>query len=484
MQELELTFHPSGLKELDHILNGGYLNHNAYLVRGGPGTGKTTLGMHYLQEGLQQNESVLFISFNEQKDKLIRNARTMNFNTDEIPILDLAPGRSFFKDGQSSSVFEDADVDLDPLIDQITKKVDELEPDRIFLDSLTQLRFLAPSKYQFHKYALSLTNYLLEHAHSILLVSESSSELPDDDLQFLSDGVINLEWDHHGRNLYITKLRGADFKSGIHSYEITSEGLKIYPKLEPHEEVRKINYSKLPFGVPEIDEMVHGGIERGCCTLITGPSGVGKTTLGMQFMKEAAGRGERSVLYLFDEKKELLVRRCESIGIPIRDMLDTGHLEIIEFTPEENSLNQFNDEVQRQVEKLDTSIIMIDSIRGYELMADTDNLSEALHPLNTYLKNMGVTALLINEVEYITGNFRITDVGISYMSDIVIFLRFMEFRGAMQKAIGIIKNRLSDYEKTLRQYEITRYGLKVGEPLDNLRGILTGSPSFVSDSKD
>ncbi len=484
-KEVEFSKLSSGIEGLDQILNGGYLDQNSYLIRGGPGTGKTTLGLHYLQEGLKQDNDVLYISLSEVSDKIIRNGESMGFGMDDMHFLDLTPGRSFFTERQSSVVFEDADIDLDPLIDQITEKVEQVQPQRIFVDSLTQFRFLSPSDYQFHKYALSLTGYLLEQAQSVLMVSEASSKFPDDDLQFLVDGVINLEWDTEERHIIVSKLRGADFSSGKHSYIINSEGMSVFPKLIPEKGERELSYEKMPFGIPEIDEMVHGGIERGCATLITGPAGVGKTTLGMQFMKESAGRGERSVIYMFEEKKEILVRRCEAIGIPIRGMLESGALEVIELSPNQYSLNQFNNAVKREVEEKGTSIIMIDSIRGYKLMSDVDDMAKALQPLNSYLKEQGVSLLLINEVESITGDFKITEVGISYMSDIVIFLRFMENRGEIEKAIGILKNRLSDYEKTMRRYSITRYGLKVGKPLTDMRGILSGSPDFINKgSKD
>ncbi len=311
------------------------------------------------------------------------------------------------------------------------------------------------------------------------MVSEPAPKYPDEDLQFLSDGVINLESFPNYRQLTVSKFRGSDFQGGHHAYAITPTGMEVYPQLEPNQQSKTFSYSKLSFGVDELDELMHGGIERGCATLITGPSGVGKTTLGMQFMKEAARRGERSVIYLFDEKKEVLVSRCESIGIPIEDMLSENNLEIIELSPQKYTVQQFHNEVKRQVEEQQTSIIMIDSIRGLHLLSNIGDMSQALHPLNTYLKNMGITLLLINEVEYITGDFRITDVGISYMSDIVIFLRFIEYRGDMQKAIGVLKNRLSDYETKLRRYQITNKGIRVGEPMKNMRGLLTGSPSFT-----
>lgn len=201
----------SGIKGFDKILKGGLLPHNAYLIRGGPGTGKTTFGLHFLQAGLENDEQALFIGLSENSEKIKRNARKMGFDVDSMHYLDLTPDRNFFTEQQFSGVFEDADIEMDPLIEKIKNKMDQVEPDRIFVDSLTQFRFLTPSEYQFHKYALSLTSYLLEQAESVLLASEASAKYPDDDLQFLSDGVISLESNPDYRQLTVAKLRGSEF---------------------------------------------------------------------------------------------------------------------------------------------------------------------------------------------------------------------------------------------------------------------------------
>jgi circadian clock protein KaiC len=224
--------------------------------------------------------------------------------------------------------------------------------------------------------------------------------------------------------------------------------------------------------------MLHGGIERGTVTIITGPSGVGKTTLGMQFMKEAAGRGEHSVIFLFEEGRESLIRRCEAINIPVHAMIERGTLTLMPVEPLFYSADEFSSLVRRQVEERNARIIMLDSLAGYHLCIRGDALVAHLHALTRYLKNMGATTLLINEVEKITGDFKATELGISYLADNIVFLRYLEVAGELHKAIGILKKRLSKFEKGLRELGITRYGIRVGQPLTELRGILTGTPTL------
>jgi circadian clock protein KaiC len=207
---------------------------------------------------------------------------------------------------------------------------------------------------------------------------------------------------------------------------------------------------------------------------------VGKTTLGLQFMKEAAGRGERSVIYTFEEWDETLLSRSEAINIPVRAMVERGTLAVVPIEPLHYSPDEFARLVRRDIEANGAAIVMIDSISGYKLTVRGQDLVAHLHALSKYLQNMGVAVILISEVEYITGEFRATDVGVSYMADNIVFLRYLEIQGEMHRAIGVLKKRLTSFERTLREYEITRYGIKVGKPLTDLRGILSGTPEFIN----
>jgi circadian clock protein KaiC len=466
----------TGLVGLDEILYGGLIPQRAYLVRGGPGTGKTILGLHFLSAGAQRGERCLFITLDEPEERVRANAASVDIALRDVAFLDLSPSPEIFARGESYDIFTPAEVDREPTTQKIIERVDLLRPHRVFLEGLTQFRYLTSDAFQFHKQVLSFLRYLVDQGATVLFSSESSPAQPDDSLQFMSDGVVTLASGPGGRTLSVTKLRGSDFRSGSHSMRIGAGGIEIFPRLVPQEHGRAFVAEIIHSGVPDLDEMLHGGVARGMVTLITGPSGVGKTTLGLQFMKEAAGRGERSVVYLFDESQDTLVHRCEALNIPVRAMIDRGTLSIVPIEPLRYSADELARLVRHEVETAGARLVMLDSLSGYQLCIRGDDLVANLHALCQYLKNMGVTCFLINEVEWITGEFRATELGISHLADNILFLHYMETEGELRKAIGVLKKRMGDFQKTMREIELTRFGIRVGQPLSNLQGILTGTP--------
>ncbi len=469
----------TGIPGLDEVLNGGLLPGRAYLTRGGAGTGKTITGLHFLIAGAAQGEPVLFITLSEPEAQIRQNAERIGLNLEGVTFLDLTPTPEFFARVETYDIFSPAEVEREPITRQIIETVEQVRPRRVFVDALTHFRYLAPDVYQYRRQVLSFLRFLTEKGITVLFTSESSPEAPDADLQFLADGVIELRLDGGDRTVQVLKFRGSDFRSGPHSLCLGSDGVRVYPRLVPEVHRREFVHETIPFGVPELDELLHGGLERGTVTIISGPSGTGKTTLALQFMKEAAGRGERSVVYTFEESVDILKTRCESVNIPVGAMMQKGVLHIQYVEPLLYAPDQFANLVRQEVEERDARIVTIDSVAGYRLaMRGADPLTH-LHALGKYLSNMGVTTLLIVETETIVGSVSITEIGASYMADNILFLRHLEIGGQLRKAIGVIKKRVSDFEKTLREIEITRYGIKVGPPLTNLRGILTGVPEWA-----
>jgi circadian clock protein KaiC len=473
----------TGIAGFDEILHGGLIPGRTYLVRGGPGTGKTTLGLHFLTAGQRSHEKLLFITLGETEEQIRRNAEAIGFDLEGVTFLDLSPSSSLFTEVESYDIFSPAEVEREPITQRILEQVETLKPQRVFLDAMTQFRYLSADTFQFRRQSLSFLRYLLEQGATVLYTSEASTDAPDDDLQFLSDGVIHLDFSPQGRTLTVIKFRGSDFRSGLHTMKLAEAGVEVFPRLLPETYGRDFVAESISSGVPELDELLHGGLERGTISIISGPTGVGKTTLGLQFMKEAAGRGERSVIYTFEEPLETILRRAEAINIPVKAMMARGTLSVVPVEPLKFSPDEFARIVRREVEERQTRIVMIDSTSGYRLSLRGDELVGYLHALCKYLQNMGVAILLISEVEAITGDFRATQAGLSYLADNIVFLRYLEMQGELRRAIGVLKKRLSNFEKTLREFDITRYGIKVGKPLTELRDILRGTPEWVNVSK-
>jgi circadian clock protein KaiC len=469
----------TGVAGLDEILLGGLLPGRAYLLRGGPGSGKTTMGLHFLTASRADWEKPLFITMGESEEQIRKNAEAIGFDLEGVTFLDLSPSTTFFTEVQSYDIFAPAEVEREPTTQQIVAQVEALKPQRVFLDAITQFRYLAGDAFQFRKQALSFLRFLTEQGATVLFTSEASVEAPDDDLQFMADGVINLEFTPEERTLSVSKFRGSDFRSGQHSMKLSPTGVEVFPRLLPETHQREFVPDILPSGVPELDELLHGGLERGTISIISGPTGVGKTTLGLQFMKEAAGRGERSAVFTFEERLDTLLRRSEAVHIPVHAMIERGTLSVVQVEPLQWTPDEFARLIRREVEEHATRIIMLDSTAGYRLSLRSEDLVEHLHALCKYLQNMGVAVLLISEIEAITGEFQATEGGLSYLADNIVFLRYIEVQGQLRRAIGVLKKRLTGFENTLREIEITHYGIKVGKPLTELRGILHGTPEWV-----
>jgi len=468
----------TGLEGLDKILKGGLISRKAYLVKGSPGSGKSTLGFHFLRQAIDNGEDALCITMVESKESMLQNAAKFGLDLSEVTILDLSPQDDITEDSGQYNVFSSSEVEQGPIIESVVKAVNEHSPSRVLFDSFTMLRLLNDNPYQMRKLTLSLVNYITTHDATLMMTSESLSQDSEDDAAYWVDGIIVLENGDNWRTLCVPKFRGSDSLSGKHAFKITGNGITVFPRLRPNNYSRKFEKGTLFSGVEGVDKLLHGGIEKGTTSLIIGPTGAGKTNLGLQFAKEAASRNERSAVYTFEESKELIIRRSENINTPIRSMIDAGFLNIMPVEPLSYSPDEFAKIVRRDVEENDTRIVMIDAIGGYRMAVRGEDVLERLHLLTVYLQNMGVTTLLLNETKNVTGQFTTTNMNASYLADNIIFLRYLEVNGQIQKAIGVLKKRLSGFEKSIREFEITSEGIKVGKKLENMRGILSGVPEI------
>jgi circadian clock protein KaiC len=431
--------------------------------------------------GVDAGETALFINLEEDVDDLRANAASLGFDTDDIEFLDMSPSADVFTEDESYDVFPAEEVEQRPFTEQIRDRVEDVEPDRVVVDPLTQLRYLTSGEYQFRKQVVGFMRFLKNRGATVLFTTQRTESVSTDDLQFITDGAIVFDIDDEGRFIDVPKFRGSPTRSGEHTFSIDGDGIHVYPELQPGNHEAAFTAEPISSGLVEVDDLLHGGIERGTTTIISGATGVGKTTLGSQFMSEAARRGERSVIYLFEENKGTFTARSESVGIPVTEMVERGTLHIEEVEALERSPQEFAQRVQHEVEDNDASIVMVDGIAGYRvtLQGREHKANKHLHALGRYLNNMGVSTIFVDETPDVAGGFRATSGDLSYLADNIVFLRHLELRGELQKAIGVLKKRTSDFERSLRQYEITADGISVGEPLTHLRGIMTGAPELT-----
>lgn len=472
----------TGIPGLDEIMHGGMIARRTYMVNGGAGSGKTTLSLHFLTQSPDQN--TLYITFDKNSSTIEWLADTLGLMSPNLHFVDLSPGDIDDEVEAAFDLLPSSELGMSPVLQRIREAVSEYQPTRIVIEPLSSLLYLAPDRYQFRRQCHALFDYLTGTGATVLFTAEAGLIAcdADGDLRFICDGVIELESMREGRSISISKFRGSGFADGVHFLKLTAEGMQVFPRLVPEDHSQAFSPDLLSSGIPEMDQILHGGINRGTVTILAGPTGVGKTTLGMEFVMAAVGRGERSVVYTFEEDSQTMLARCRSIGMPVDQLLEQDSLNVTPIEPMRYSPDELALLIRQEVEQRGARTVMLDSSSGYQMSVSRlsvagDEIIERLHALCRYLTSMGVTVLIINETPMIASeNVQPTDPRISHLGDTLILLRYLEFQGEVRKTVGVLKKRTGDFEKSLREFEVTPTGLWVGAPLHHLQGILRGLP--------
>lgn len=475
----------TGIQYADEVLNGGLMPASATLIRGSPGAGKTIFGLHFLAAGVEAGETGLYINLGEPADYFRETAQGFGLNIEPVEFLDLSATEGEFQTDRTYDLFRSGEVEAPGLVDKIRDTVEAIDPDRVVVDPITELRYLTPDQHQFRTQIMALLDFLKSTGATILLTSQAAPSIPDDDLQFLVDAVIRLDIDDHRRTFRVSKFRGSSSRSGDHSVTITDEGMFVWPRLDPSRHHREGPIETLSSTVPELDSLLGGGIATGTITFLSGPTGVGKTTLGLHLITSAAEEGHQSVLYSFEEGSRTMLRRANAIGLPIEELIEEGTVEIKKIDPETVTIDEFTRQIRTDVETNDVEFVMIDGVTGYERAFEGsggDHETQFLKIMR-YLRNMNVTGIMTNEVHQITGEFQATEQRVSHLADDIIILRHIEYKSELHKVIGVLKRRTSDFENRLRRLQITEDGIVIGDPLVDLRGILTGTPTWKDDEE-
>ncbi|MEX1080533.1 MAG: ATPase domain-containing protein [Halofilum sp. (in: g-proteobacteria)] len=468
-----------GVAGLDEIL-GGLVPQRTYLAKGGPGTGKTTLGLHFLRAGVP--EESLLVSLGESEAEMRNNAERIQLSLKGVPVMDLSPMANDPSAHETYSLLESWEAEGTTIHDRILEQAAQYRPRRVFIDSISTMRYLTPDPFQFRRQVLSLMRTFEQQGATMLLTAQTAEDISDADLLSLSDGVIHFERVTDGRLCRVIKIRGSGFIEGNHHYELTGAGMIVYPRLVPGAHQRPSPPPEaLPSGIPGIDSLTHGGIERGTVTILSGPSGTGKTSLGTHFVNHAAQSGERCVLYSFDERFSTFAPRCEGLGLRIHELIERGTLHFDEVEPLRYNPDEFATHVRDEVEHRGTRLVMLDSLSGYRRAMRGEELVDRIHALCRYLANMGVTVIVINEVHSVAGgDFHATEYGISYLADTILLVRYVEVSGELRKCVGVLKKRTGGFEQGLRELIFGDGELDAGRPLANIRGVLEGVPKASS----
>ncbi|TCD01894.1 circadian clock protein KaiC [Erythrobacteraceae bacterium CFH 75059] len=472
----------TGTAGLDQVLCGGLSPERVYLVEGTPGTGKTTLALRFLLQGAEEGDTGLYITLSETKDELHGVAASHGWDLGAISVLELVAEDEFGSDFEQT-LLHPSEIELGETVRGIMRRVEEVNPARVVLDSLSELRLLAQNALRYRRQILALKHFFSRRNCTVVLLDDRTAEPNDLQLHSVAHGVITLEqtandFGSERRRLRIIKMRGMRYRGGYHDFTIETGGLAVYPRLIAAEHARDHDMTAVSSGLPALDKLLGGGLVPGTNTLLVGPAGVGKTTTAMLTVLEALRRGEKAAYYLFDERVATLRLRARALGMELEPHEESGHLIIRQVDPAELSPGAFAGAVQDAVERNGARTIVIDSLNAYLHAMPSDNfLLLQMHELLSYLSQQGVVSLMILGQHGITGDLR-SDVDISYLADTVMMLRYFEAEGAVRKSMAAIKTRTTNHERTIREFTIGAGGITIGEPLTRFEAVLTGQPRY------
>ena len=473
-----------GIPGLDDILAGGLARDRVYLLEGSPGTGKTTAAMSFLRAGAARGENTLYITLSETEAELRDTARSHGWDLEGVEIFELVPPESLLDEQQQQSLLYSSDLELGETTRMIFEAVEKGRPQRVVIDSLSEIRLLAQSSLRYRRQVLALKHYFAKHGATVLLLDDLTAENLDKTVHSVAHGVIHLEelapeYGAERRRVRVIKYRGRKFRGGFHDFMIRTGGLEIYPRLISAEHKTSFDRTALPSGVDGLDAILGGGVERGSSCLILGPAGTGKSLVALYFILSAISRGEKAALFAFDEELGLLFDRTRAFGIDLEALRASGSLLIQQVDAAELSPGEFTARVRDCVDRQGIKTVVIDSLNGYQAAMPEENfLILHIHELLQYLNRQGATTFLTVAQHGLVGDMK-APVDVTYLADTVILLRYFEAVGEVRRAVSVIKKRSGAHEKTIREFHISNRGLTVGPALTDFHGVLRGVPNFV-----
>ncbi|HEX3928110.1 MAG TPA: ATPase domain-containing protein [Gemmatimonadales bacterium] len=480
---------PAGISGLDDILRGGFPPGCLYLISGTPGAGKTTLAMQFLMEGARQGGRSLYVTLSESRREIDKVARSHGWDLSGVHVAELIPSEGNLDGDSMLTVFNPSELELNETTEAMIAAVKEFNPDRVVIDSLSELRLVAQNSLRYRRQILALKQFFASRDCTVLMLDDGTSQAGDGQVESIAHGVVSLEqlanqYGAERRRMRVVKMRGVPFRGGYHDFVIRRGGLDIFPRLVAAEHRTEPPDHDLPSGNVGLDALLCGGLPVGTSTLLLGPAGTGKSTIATQFATSAAARGQRTAMYVFDENIGTFRSRSRKLGIPVEAHIETGLLTIMQIDPAELSSGEFAATVRRAVDGTDgaairASVIVIDSLNGYlNAMPEEKFLTAQMHELLAYLGQCGVVTLMSVTQSGMVGSMA-SPVDTTYLADNVILFRFFEARGRVRRAISVVKKRSGRHELTIRELSVSDAGITIGDPLEQFQGILTGVPTFV-----
>ena len=476
-----------GIEGLDFILKGGLTKNRLYLLQGNPGTGKTTIGLQFLLDGEQKGETGLYITLSESKEELIAVGKSHGWDLEKLNIFDLTISGDTLRDDSRYTVFHPSEVELDETTKAILNEVERINPTRIVFDSLSEMRMLASEPLRFRRQILALKQYFNGRQCTVMMLDDLTTQSAQRQLESIAHGVITLEYvpTEYGKqrhSLRVVKMRGVNFQSGSHDFNIETGGIVVFPRLASLDTKQDFETGAISSDLDDLEELL-GGLDYGTSTIFTGPAGIGKSTMALMYVYTAAKNGIRSAMYLFDESIETLYKRTSSLNMDIKKYVDEGMIVVRQIKLAELTPGELAYMVSQEVEKHNTRVVVIDSVNGYLMATPQERfLTMQFHELLGYLNSRGIVSILVVGQYGLIGSMQ-TPIDMSYLADTVVLLRYFEAGGEVRQAISVLKKRTGKHERTIREFRIDKGGIQLGQPLSDFHGVLTGIPVYHGKSE-
>lgn len=459
----------TGIPGLDALLQGGLPAGHVYLVRGEPGTGKTTLAMHFLAEGSRNNERGFYISLSQTDTELREAAEAFGFEIDGVEIDDAAA--LFALDRRpEQTVLSTRDVDTDKVVNHVRERLEREKPDRVVLDSLVDLQLLCVDPLAYRRLFRELKDLFVRSGSTMLIIDSDAPNGGDRHVLALVHGVISLRRELPGygiaqRRIEINKIRGLGHAEGLHDFSITPSGVRVYPRLSIARNASEPSLGLVSTGIESLDELLGGGLELGTACFVMGRAGSGKSTLASAFLNAALAVGERAAAFLFEEHPKTFIGRADAVGLELRGGKESGDLSITGVEAGEVLPGEFVHRVLEIVDKLDPRVVVIDSVSGYlSASAEKQYRVAQINALLALLRLRDIITVMVVEQAGLLSD-DVEQPVLSVLSDTVIVLRQYEFMSDIRRSIAVLKKRAGPHLTESREFVIEEGALQI-KPID------------------
>jgi len=476
----------TGIQGLDEVTGGGLPRGRPTLICGGAGCGKTLLAMQFLVSGATRfDEPGVFVAFEETASELGQNVASLGFDLDGlIRSKKLAIDHVHV---ERSEIEEAGDYDLEGLFVRLGHAVDAVGAKRIVIDTVETLFSAFSSTAILRAELRRLFRWLKEKGLTAIITGErGEGQLTRHGLEeYVSDCVIVLDHRVAGelstRRLRIVKYRGAAHGTNEYPFLIDEGGISVLP-ITSLGLAHDVSSERVPSGIPELDAMLRGGVFRGSSVLVSGTAGTGKTSIAAHFVDAACARGERALLFSFEEAPAQIIRNMRSIGLDLGRWTEPGLLHLHASRPTLHGLEAHLITLHRTVEELQPSLVVLDPVTNFLSGGNELSVKSMLMRFIDYLKSKNVTAIFNS----LTGEGPIeqSEADASSLMDTWLLLRVLEGSGERNRGLYVLKSRGTAHSNQVREFLLTDHGVKLVEVITGSTGFLTGAARLAREAEE